>query len=438
MNNAWSSFFRDPLETAAPDIAHLLEKRHAGEEATVNLTASETYAPRAALQAESSLLINANAVGYPGNRAVVGNEVIDTIEELAVARAKKLFSAEHANVQSLSATIANVAVLRALLRKGDRILSFDMQSGGHITHGGSTHLSGQDYEVDSFGVDEQGGCIDLQAAESKIRTFRPHMIIAGSAGYPLRVDFEALHELGRAAGALLFGDIAHVAGFVVAGLHPNPVPIFDVVTSCTHKTLCGPRGGGLILCRKEHAAAIDSAVYPGVQGAPGAHVIAARAVLFDVVGQSPFRQLMSAILSNASSLADALREAGIDLYMGGTETHMVMIDLRRSDLSPAQVNTLLSEHGLTANCTTLPFRKGDKSRVGLRLGSVAMTIRGADAPVFHRLGGILARLLRKPAAHGRDVAAATELESIARAHPLPYPAFARASDHCATHGNLKV
>jgi glycine hydroxymethyltransferase len=388
----WADLFTADLAAADPEISELIAAQERQNRATVNLVASETYCPAATLAAEASELVNKNAGGYPPRISFNGGETMDAIERLAIERAKAIFGAEHANIQSLSATIANIAVMRALLRPGDRVMGFDMAAGGHNSHGDAGHLSGMDYTVRSFGVDETTETIDYEGARRLAREFLPRMIVAGSSSYPLAIDFRQLADIATEVDALLFCDIAHVSGLVIAGLHDNPTPYSDVVTTSTHKTFCGPRTGGLVLCKAEHAAAIDAAIAPGLQAAPGGHIIAARAVLFQLVRQPAFASLMRGVAANARALADGLSEAGARLYAGGTDTHMVVVDLRGSEWSDIRLNKVLLEHGLTANTTGLPDRHG--GRIGLRLGSTAMTLRGMDAATFGQLGNAIGALLR--------------------------------------------
>jgi glycine hydroxymethyltransferase len=387
----WADLFTNDLAVADPEIAELIAAQERQNRATINLVASETYCPAAALAAEASELVNKNAGGYPPRISFNGGETMDAIERLAVARAKALFGAEHANIQSLSATISNIAVLRALLRPGERIMGFDMAAGGHNSHGDAGHISGMDYTVRGFGVDD-AEAIDYDGARRLAREFRPHAIVAGSSSYPWAIDFRRLAEIATEAGALLVCDIAHVSGLVIAGLHDNPTPYSDVVTTSTHKTFCGPRTGGLILCKQQYAAKIDAAVAPGLQAAPGGHIIAARAVLFELARKPGFTVLMRQVVANAESLAEGLKEAGATLYAGGTNTHMVVVDLRGGPWTAADLNTVLTRHGITANTTGLPARSG--GGLGLRLGSTPMTIRGMDAAMFCQLGGEIAKLLR--------------------------------------------
>ncbi len=419
-STTWASLFTESLVEADRDVTDLIERQRRQNTESINLVASESYCPRATVEAEASVLINKNASGYPPRVSFAGGKVMDAIELLAIERAKRLFGAEHANVQSLSSTISNVAVLRALLESGSRILAFDRIAGGHSSHGGPNHVSGQDYEVETFGVDDATGLVDYAAIQTRARAFRPQMIIAGSSAYPRQIDFQRLHEIAVEVGALLFADIAHVAGLVVAGIHPNPTPICDVVTTSTHKTFCGPRTGGLILCKAQYAEEIDTALAPGLQAAPGAHIIAARAVLFERVRRPEFRKLMRAVVDDAASLARGLTEAGIPLYAGGTDTHMVVVDLRQTRWQEAEVNAQLERHGIIANTTTLPRRAGDSNALGLRLGSTPMTIRGLDAENYAAVASSVANLLNRGPVAGVDAQLRRRMKEIALAYPIPF------------------
>jgi glycine hydroxymethyltransferase len=412
--SSWGGLFVDELAAADPEVADLIEAQRAQNRATVNLVASESYCPESTIEAEASELLNKNASGYPPRVSFGGGDVLDRIELLAIERAKRLFGAEHANVQALSSTIANVAVLRALLKPGERILAFDAASGGHGSHGHRKHLSGQDYAVRTFGVDGATGAIDYDAARRLAREHAPKLVIAGSSAHPRAIDFRALAAIADEAGALLFADIAHVAGLVIAGLHDNPVPYSAVVTTSTHKTFCGPRTGGLVLCKAAHGAAVDAALAPGLQAAPGGHIIAARAVLFELVRRPEFTDLMRAVVANAKALGAGLLEGGARLYAGGTDTHMVVVDLRGSQWTEAAVNDALMAAGVIANTTGLPARGG--ARLALRLGSTPMTIRGMGEGDFHALGTELAALLAGRA----DPARAARIGAWARAFLLPY------------------
>ena len=414
----WNGLFDAELAQADPAIDRLIAQEVARNAATINLIASESYCPRATLRAEASILVTKNATGYPQSRAVGGCEYVNAIEQLAQTRACALFHAEHANVQALSSTIGNIAVLRGLLRPGDTILSMGESAGGHHSHGAMYHVSGADYHAVNFGVDEASGRIDLDAVRDQARAVRPRIIIAGSTACPRAIDFRGLRAVADEVGALLFADLAHVAGLVVAGLHDNPVPYADVATTSTHKTLCGPRTGGVILCHNGLAEPIDAALFPGMQGAPGAHIIAARAVLFELVGHPAFAALMRSVVRNAHVFAEALTEAGLQLYLGGTDTHMVVVDLRGRKIGGRIAERRLEAHGLICNAVGLPARDGDVGRAGLRLGTTAMTIRGLDESGFRRVARLIAGLLaRDDAPHDARVHA--EVATLAAQCPIP-------------------
>jgi glycine hydroxymethyltransferase len=415
----WAGLFEPAVAEADPQVAGLLDEERQRQDRAVNLIASESYCPRATVEAEASILVNKNATGYPGAREVGGCEIFDRIEVLAQNRAMRLFGAEHANVQAVSSTIANIAVLRGLLRPGERILSLQESAGGHHSHGASYHLSGQDYRVTPFGVDETAKGIDIDAVRTLAKSVRPRMIIAGSTAYPRAIDFAGLCAVAREVGSHFFADIAHVAGLVAAGEHENPAPYADVVTTSTHKTFCGPRTGGLILCKTAHAAAIDRALFPGLQGAPGAHIIAGRAVLFELAGKPAFAELMKAVRANARALADGIGRSGLPLYLGGTDTHMVVVDLRTRMVEARAAEADLAAHGVTANRVSLTRRPDDAGTAGIRLGTVAMTIRGMDEEAFARLGEILALVLNRAPNTAVDRSLAEEVSAIAAAHPAP-------------------
>ena len=425
-NLEWHGLFNTDLLHADPKIGTLIDREVARNNATLNLIASESYCPQATLQAEASILVTKNATGYPESRAVGGCEHINAIERLAQARACALFHAEHANVQALSSTIGNIAVLRGLLRPGDTILHLAETAGGHHSHGAAYHTSGKDYRAVSFGVDEARGGFDLDAVRTQARTVRPRIIIAGSTAYPRAINFRGLRAVADEVGALLFADIAHVAGLVVAGLHENPVPYADVATTSTHKTLCGPRTGGLLLCKAGLAEAIDVALFPGMQGAPGAHIIAARAVLFDLAARPAFATLMRAVVRNADAFAEELLEAGMSLYLGGTDTHMVVIDLRNAAIGGRTAERSLEAHGLVCNAVQLPEREGTAGRAGLRLGTTAMTIRGMDEIGFRQVARLVAGILRT---HDDtpDARACGEIAELAKRCPVPAGAQAHVS-----------
>jgi len=416
----WASLFTMSLSEADEVVSAEIEAQRTQNIGTVNLIASESYAPRATVEAEASALINSNSSGYPPRTALGGSGIIDRIERLAIERACALFGAEHANLQALSSTVANIAVVRALVPRGGRILSFAPAAGGHMSHGGARHLSGQDFEVRHFGVIGKAEEVDYAGAEAIAHEYRPHMIIAGSSAYPRIIDFERLRAVADQVDSMLVADVAHVSGLIVAGLHPDPVPFCDVVTTSTHKTLCGPRTGGLILCRAQFADAIDAEVSPGLQAASGAHIIAARAVLFQLVAQPAFRTLMRAVVENARVLAEHLRQAGVSLFTGGTETHMVVVDLRDSSCHPAELIRHLFRHGIAANTVRLPSTTERDSRPGLRLGSNAMTIRGADTAMFRVISDGVAALLDPGPPFAPHPVIRERMMQVAHACPVPF------------------
>lgn len=406
--------WRARLDQADPALAELVRRDAEGEAAALNLIASASYCPRATLEAETSSLIDRNITGQAGARSVGGCDAFDAIERLARQRACALFGAETADVSALSATVANLAVFRAFLRPGDVMLAFDVAAGGHGSHGGRGSAAEADYRVVGFGTRETDGLLDYDAAAALARSARPKLIVAGQTAYPRQIDFARLAGIADEVGAVLIGDIAHVAGLVVAGLHENPTPVCEAVTSSTHKTLCGPRTGGLILARARSAPAIGRALYPGLQGPAGAHIIAARAALFGLVGGAAFRALMHRVVANARIFADTLQQRGLRLYTGGTDTHMVVVDLRGSGAF-REVADRLNRIGLWCNPVGLPARDGAAGG-GLRFGSTAMTLRGMDAAAMTRVAGLVAQAVSSGTDQGRLLRDVSELAS---AYPVP-------------------
>lgn len=411
--SAWQSLFTDRLAVLDPEAEVLIAAQRAQNARTVNLIASETYAPLATLEALASALVDKTAAGYPPRQDTGGIGVVNAVEHLASARARALFGAEHANIQPLSATIANVAVMRGLLQRGDRILAFDPLATGPGRQGSARAMLGRDYEAHFFGVTDDG-MVDYEAASRLAFAVRPRMIVAASRAHPRALDFRRMAQIGRQTGALVFADIAHVAGLVVAGLHENPVPFCDVVTASTHKSLCGPRTGALILCRAQHAAAIDAMLATGLQMTPGAHTMAARAVQFGLVAQPAFKALMQAVLAGAAALAEGLGEAEVVLYAEGTQTHMVVVDLRATAWHAARLNAALFAAGVAATTTMLPMR--GEGELGLQLGATPMAIRGLDTDGFRALGRAIGRFL---ATGGQDGGLAAQAAAIAAACPVP-------------------
>lgn len=377
------------LRRIDPEIAGAIEAEQRRQQDHLVLIASENLAGRAVLQAQGSVLTNKYAEGYPGARFYGGCTYVDQAEELARSRARELFGAEHANVQPHSGASANMAVYLAFLDPGDRILGMDLAHGGHLTHGSVANISGRYYQAHSYTVDRESGLIDLEAVRKQALSIRPKLIIAGASSYPRRIDFAAFREIAREAGAILMADMAHIAGLVAAGLHPNPVSSAEVVTTTTHKTLRGPRGG-IILCLREYAQAVDKAVFPGLQGGPLMHVIAAKAVALKEARSPDFTAYQRQVVANASALADTLAGLGFDLVTGGTDTHLVLVDLRSKHLTGLEAEQLLDRVGITANKNAVPFDpRGPQVTSGLRLGTPTITSRGMGPEHARLIAGLI-------------------------------------------------
>lgn len=368
---------REPdLSAVDPEISALITKEDARQRDSLRLIASENYASRAVLQATGTSLTNKYAEGYPGKRYYEGMDYIDPIESLAIARAKQLFGAEHANVQPYSGSPANLAALLALCQTGDTIMGLSLPAGGHLTHGWKVSATGIYYKAVQYGVRRSDQRIDMDEVRSLAQEHRPKLIWVGHSAYPRQLDFAAFAEVAREVGAYLAADIAHIAGLVAGGAHPSPVPHADVVTTTTHKTLRGPRGG-LILSRSQHAAALDKAVFPGLQGGPHCHSTAAKAVAFQEALQPAFRDYAHAIVANARALAEALLARGFSLVTGGTDNHLLLVDLSAKNWSGRQVAHVLNTCGIELNANAIPFdprKPFDPS--GLRIGLAAITSRG--------------------------------------------------------------
>ncbi len=365
------------LDQTDPEVSDALALEGKRQSETINLIASENYTSRAVLEAQGSFLTNKYAEGYPGQRYYGGCENVDTIESLAIERARKLFHAEHANVQPHSGAQANMAAYYALLDYGDTVLGMNLAHGGHLTHGSRVNFSGKSYNFVTYGINPETERIDYQQVEELALAHKPRLIVAGASAYPRIIDFERFRRIADLVGAKLMADIAHIAGMVAVGLHPTPLPYAEVITSTTHKTLRGPRGG-FILCRRELAGPIDAAVFPRMQGGPLMHVIAAKAVAFYEAMQPEFTRYQQAILDNAFALANELKKAGLRLISGGTDTHLVLVDLDPAGVTGKQAEEALSRAGIVVNRNTVPFTNTRSPRIagGIRLGTPAVTARG--------------------------------------------------------------
>ncbi len=411
-----------PLSELDPEIAAVLKDELARQRDTLEMIASENFAPRAVLQAQGSVLTNKYAEGYPGRRYYGGCEAVDVAENLAIDRVKSLFGAEYANVQPHSGAQANAAALAAMIKPGEKILGLSLAHGGHLTHGMKLNFSGKLYDVAAYQVEEDTFRIDMDKLREQAIAEKPQVIIAGWSAYPRHLDFEAFRSIADEVGALLWTDMAHFAGLVAAGLHPSPVPYSDVVTSTVHKTLSGPRSG-VILAKQEWAKKLNSAVFPGQQGGPLMHVIAAKAVAFKVAAGEEFKERQARVLEGAKIIAERLNapdvaDAGVSVLTGGTDVHLVLVDLRNSKLDGQQAEDLLHTVGITVNRNAVPFDpRPPMVTSGLRIGTPALATRGFGAKEFTEVGDIIATALKGDA----DIAAlGARVKALAADFPL-YP-----------------
>lgn len=389
-----------PLAEADPELAAVLTSELARQRGTLEMIASENFAPRAVLEAQGSVLTNKYAEGYPGKRYYGGCEYVDVAEELARERVKALFGAGYANVQPHSGAQANAAAMHALIRQGDGILGLELAHGGHLTHGMKINFSGRLYQVAAYGVDPQTFRIDMDVVREKALEHRPKLIIAGWSAYPRQLDFPSFASIAAEVGAYLMVDMAHFAGLVAAGLHPNPVPHADVVTSTTHKTLAGPRGGVILARDEENAKKFQSAVFPGQQGGPLMHVIAAKAAAFKVAATAEFADRQQRTVRGAAILAERLlaadaRDAGVSVLTGGTDVHLILVDLRESRLDGQQAEDRLHEVGITVNRNAVPFDpRPPMVTSGLRIGTPALATRGFGDEQFEEVADVIAAALQ--------------------------------------------
>jgi len=377
------------LETLDPEIAELLGRELDRQRGQIELIASENFTWPSVLEAIGSVPTNKYAEGYPGRRYYGGCEVVDEIEQLAIDRARELFGAEHANVQPHAGAQANMAVYFAALTPGDTILSLRLDHGGHLTHGLKVNFSGRLYGIVHYGVSRETNLVDYDEVLALAREHRPRLIVCGGSAYPRTVETDRFREIADDVGALLMCDMAHFSGLVAAGLHPNPVEHADFVTSTTHKTLAGPRSG-FVLCREEHAQAVDRAVFPGMQGGPLVHAIAAKATCFRIAATEAFRDYQHQVRANADALSDELLEGGLDVLTGGTDTHLLQLDLRRTTWTGKDAEERLHEVKLTVNRNTVPFDERPPTVAsGVRIGTPAATMRGFDEDDFREVGRII-------------------------------------------------
>ncbi|MGD8366678.1 MAG: serine hydroxymethyltransferase [Desulfobacterales bacterium] len=410
----------DPIRQADPEIARAIESEYQRQQNTLELIASENIASAAVMAAQGSVMTNKYAEGLPDRRYYGGCEFVDVAEKLAIERAQRLFGAAYANVQPHSGSQANMAVYFALLDPGDTVLAMNLSHGGHLTHGSPVSFSGRLYRFIHYGVDEQSGRIDLDVVAALAKKHRPRLIVAGASAYPRIIEFDRFAEIARHVKADLMVDMAHIAGLVAARLHPSPVPVSAVVTSTTHKTLRGPRGG-LILARTDLGDRLDKQIFPGIQGGPLMHVIAAKAVAFYEALQPSFTAYQEDVVKNAQTLAEGLLAAGIDLVSGGTDNHMLLLDLRSMNLSGKDAETMLGEAGITVNKNTIPGDPtGPAVTSGIRIGTPAVTSRGMRAAEMKGIAEMIAEVLKAgPTDPETVIRTRSRVEELCRAHPLP-------------------
>jgi glycine hydroxymethyltransferase len=424
MSSSWTDWDRCPpgetLREADPEIAELIEEEIARQNDGLELIASENFVSPAVMEAMGSPLTNKYAEGLPGKRYYGGCEVVDKVEQLAIDRAKQLFGADHANVQPHSGAQANAAVFLAFLKPGDTFLGMDLSQGGHLTHGSPVNFSGLLYRAVSYGLKDDG-YIDMDAVRAQALDHKPKMIIAGYSAYPRVVDFAAFAEIAKEIGAIFMVDMAHFAGLSATGLYPSPVPHADVVTTTTHKTLRGPRGG-MILCKAQHAALVNKAMFPGTQGGPLEHVIAAKAVAFKEALEPAFKVYCTQIVSNAQALARALVARGYQLVSGGTDNHLMLVDLRNKGLTGKVAENVLNAAGITVNKNTVPKEtQSPFVTSGVRIGTPAVTTRGMKEKEMAVIAGLIDRVLAAPEDASVAARVKREVRELAGKFPL-YPA----------------
>ena len=407
------------LKTVDPEIQKAIDQELSRQREKLEMIASENIVSTAVMQAQGSILTNKYAEGYPGKRYYGGCEYVDIVEQLAIDRAKKLFGAEYANVQPHSGAQANTAVYFALLQPGDTILGMNLTDGGHLTHGSPVNISGKYFKIIPYGVDKETERIDYDELERLAKEHQPKLIVGGASAYSRVIDFERMAQIAKSVGAYFMVDMAHIAGLVAAGLHPSPVPYADVVTTTTHKTLRGPRGG-LILCRDaEFGKQFNKAIFPGIQGGPLMHVVAAKAVAFKEALSDEFKVYQQQVLDNAKALADELVKKGFRIVSGGTDNHLMLVDLRSKNITGKEAQFLLDEIGITANRITIPFEPlSPFVTSGIRLGTPALTTRGLKEEDICEVADIIADVIENREDSAVIEAAKAKVQAICKKFPL--------------------
>ncbi|WP_320109798.1 serine hydroxymethyltransferase [Selenomonas sputigena] len=410
----------DTLKKTDEKIASALEAELSRQRHKLELIASENIVSRAVMEAQGSVLTNKYAEGYPGKRYYGGCECVDVVETLAIERAKELFGAGYVNVQPHSGAQANMAVFFSLLSPGDTYMGMNLTDGGHLTHGSAVNMSGKYFHVVPYGVDKETECIDYDALEKQAKEVKPKLIVAGASAYARIIDFERLSAIAKAVGAYLMVDMAHIAGLVAGGMHPSPLPWADVVTTTTHKTLRGPRGGMILTKDAEFGAQFNKAIFPGIQGGPLMHVIAAKAVALEEALQPAFKEYAAQVVKNAKTLAASLQEKGFRIVSGGTDNHLMLVDLRSKGVTGKEAQNLLDGVGITANRNTIPFEPlSPFVTSGIRLGSPALTTRGFKETDMEEVAAIIALVLD----HATDTAAQEEARKRVDALCEKYPLY---------------
>lgn len=410
----------EKLAVCDPEIAAAIGEELGRQRNKIELIASENFVSPAVMEAMGSVLTNKYAEGYPGHRYYGGCEYVDKVETLAIERAKKLFGAEHANVQAHSGANANTAVYFAFLQPGDTIMGMNLSQGGHLSHGSPVNISGKYYNVVPYGVTHETERIDYDEFARIAKEAQPKLIVAGASAYPRVIDFERMAEIAHSVGAIFMVDMAHIAGLVAAGLHPSPVPYADIVTTTTHKTLRGPRGG-LILCKEKYAKQIDKAIFPGVQGGPLMHVIAAKAVALGEALKPEFKEYAKQIITNCQALAEGLIAEGFRLVSGGTDNHLLLVDVRGQKMTGKTAEHLLDEVGVTCNKNTIPFDpESPFVTSGIRLGTAAVTTRGFKEADMKEVAAIIGLVLNNPEDAEKQAEAAQRVAALCAKYPM-YP-----------------
>ena len=409
----------EKLSVVDPELKGYIDAELNRQRDKIELIASENIVTPAVMEAMGSVLTNKYAEGYPGHRYYGGCEYVDKVETLAIERAKKLFNANFANVQAHCGASTNMAVYFAFLKPGDTIMGMDLSQGGHLSHGSPVNISGTYFNVVHYGVDKETEMIDYADIEAKAKEYQPKLIVAGASAYPRIIDFERIANIAHESGALLLVDMAHIAGLVAAGLHPSPVPYADIVTTTTHKTLRGPRGGLILTNNEEYAKKINKSIFPGLQGGPLMHVIAAKAVAFGEALKPEFREYAENIVKNAKAFAEGLKAEGFRLVSGGTDNHLILVDVRNKNLTGKEAEKLLDNIGITCNKNTIPFDPASPFVTsGIRLGTPAATTRGFQEEDFKEVAAIMGLVLNNPTDFAKHAEAAKRVAALCAKYPL--------------------